>query len=234
MTLKPLRVHLAAGMPGCAFEAACQQDVERQDRSMQVMDAIYKRRAVRSFKEKPVGKDTLTRLLLAAVQAPSAMNQQPWAFVVIQDRDLLKDYSDRAKAFLLKSLGPESPIEHYRETLSDPNFNIFYDAATLVVICAKSSNTAAAEDCCLAAENFMLAALDFGLATCPIGFARPWLNERSTKGELKIPSGYGAVFPIIVGYPKAETPAVARRNPEVVEWKRTPERSRIRELSPVN
>jgi nitroreductase len=39
------------------------------------------------------------------------------------------------------------------------------------VICAKSADPGAVEDCCLAAQNFMLAALDFGLATCPIGFA---------------------------------------------------------------
>lgn len=189
---------------------------------MQVMEAIYKRRAVRSFKKTPVSEDILMKLLNAAVQAPSAMNQQPWAFVIIKDRELLKEYSNRAKRFLLGSLEAGSPLHEYRESLADREFNIFYDAGTLVVICAKGGDPAAAEDSCLAAENFMLAALDFGLATCPVGLARSWLNATEVKRELNIPAAYTAVMPIIVGYPtSAETPPVSRMAPEIVVRKRT-------------
>ena len=105
---------------------------------MQIMDAIYKRRAVRSFKEAPLNRDILMKLLTAAVQAPSAMNQQPWAFVIIEDKDLLKEYSNRAKRFLLGSL--EFPLHEYPESLVDRDFNIFYDAGTLVVICATNND----------------------------------------------------------------------------------------------
>jgi nitroreductase len=181
---------------------------------MQVMDAIYKCRAVRSFKKTPVREDVLMKLLYAAVQAPSAMNQQPWAFVIIEDRDLLTEYSNRAKRFLLGSLEPGSPLY---ETLKDRKFNIFYEAGTLVVICARSGDLAAAEDCCLAAENLMLAALDFGLATCPVGLARSWLNSSEVKRELNIPAAYTAVMPIVVGHPVSEeTPPAYKRVPEVV------------------
>jgi nitroreductase len=189
---------------------------------MQVMDAIFQRRSVRSYKDTPVGENVVKKLLTVAVQAPSGMNQQPWAFVVIQDRNALKDYSDRAKAFLLKRQEPKSAEEKHRDAVSDPNFNIFYDAGTLIIICGKSSDTWSAEDCCLAAENLMLAAVDYGLATCPIGFARAWLNDPSTKTELGIPLDYTAVFPLIVGYSKAEVPDVPRHPPEIVNWKRDP------------
>ena len=188
---------------------------------MQIMDAIYKRRAVRSFQKTSVSEELLTELLNAAVQAPSAMNAQPWAFLIVEGTDLLKDYSDRAKRFLLGSIDPESPLHAYRDTLADREFNIFYDAGILVVFCAKSSDPAAAEDCCLAAENFMLAALDFGLGTCPIGFARPWLNTPELKRELNIPTGCIPVMPIILGYPSAESLPVPRMAPEIVAWKRT-------------
>ena len=161
------------------------------------------------------------KLLNAAVQAPSAMNRQPWAFVIIEGNDLLKEYSKRAKRFLLGSLEPGSPLHEYRESLADREFNIFDDAGTLVVICAKSGNPEAAEDCCLAAENFMLAALDFGLATCPVGLARSWLNAPEVKRELNIPAAYTAVMPIIVGHPtSAEAPPSNRLAPEIVIWKR--------------
>lgn len=149
------------------------------------------------------------------------MNQQPWAFVIIEDEDLLKEYSNRAKRFLLGSLEPGSPLHEYRESLADREFNIFYDAGTLVIIYAKSGDLAAAEDCCLAAENFMLAALDFGLATCAVGLARSWLNTPEVKRELNIPGAYTAVMPIIVGYPtSAETPSVSRMAPEIIVHKR--------------
>ena len=175
------------------------------------------------------------KLLTAAVRAPSAMNQEPCAFVIIQDKDLLHEYSNRAKRFLLGSLEPGSLLHEYRASLVDHEFNIFDEAGTLVVICAKSGGAAAVQDCCLAAENFMLAALDFGLATCPVGLARPWLNAPSVKRELTIPESYIAVIPIIVGHPTlAEEPAVAGRNPEIITWRRTPEESRVHELHPVD
>ena len=140
---------------------------------MQITDAIYKRRAVRSFQTAPVSEDLLMKLLNAAVQAPSAMNLQPWAFVILEGKDLLLEYSERAKRFLLGSMNPESPLHQYRDALADREFSIFYDAGMLVVFCARTSDPSAAEGCCLAAENFLLAALDFGLGTCRIGFARP-------------------------------------------------------------
>ena len=188
---------------------------------MQVTDAIYKRRAIRSYQDRMVDEDTLRLILAAAVQAPSAINQQPWSFAIIQDKDLLRNYSDQAKQLVLNSMGADSPLSNFRETLSDPNFNIFYNAGTLLVIYGKDDSAGAAEDCCLAAENLMLSALDFGLATCPIGFARAWLNQPSVKRELNIPAEYTAVFPIIIGYPQSEVPPVPRRDPEVVAWRRT-------------
>ena len=71
---------------------------------MQLKEAIHGRRAVRDYTDQPVDKAAVTTLIEAAIQAPSAINKQPWAFVVIQDKALLKLYSDRAKA-LLRSLG---------------------------------------------------------------------------------------------------------------------------------
>jgi nitroreductase len=104
--------------------------------------------------------------------------------------------------------------------LEDPEFNVFYNAGTLIIICARNSNSGAAEDCSLAAENLMLAAVDLGLATCPIGFARPLLNEASVKRELNIPDAYDVVFPVILGYSASEVPAVPRREPEILTWKK--------------
>jgi nitroreductase len=186
---------------------------------MELMEAIYRRRAVRSYTERTVDRDTVMTLIRAAVQAPSALNDQPWAFAIIQDARLLAEYSDRAKALVLATLQPGSPLGHFRDTLANPGYNLFYDASTLIIICAKPAGANSVEDCCLAAQNLMLAAYGMSLGTCPIGFARPWLALPEVKRELGIPADYAPVFPVIVGYPKGETPPVPRNEPEILLWK---------------
>lgn len=57
------------------------------------MEAIYDRRSIRKYKDQPVEKEKIEKLLRAAMQAPSAGNQQPWEFIVIQDKDNLKKLS---------------------------------------------------------------------------------------------------------------------------------------------
>lgn len=185
---------------------------------MELMDAIYKRRAVRAYGPKPVARETVEVLLQAAVQAPSAMNRQPWAFVVVQGAELLNRFSARAKASLLEDLDPRSPLSEYRNELMNPDFNIFYGAGTLIVICAKPTGLDPAEECCLAAQNLMLAACDLGLGTCPIGFSRLWLNQPQVKAELGIPSDCTPVFSLAVGFPLGDSPPVPRQPPQVLAW----------------
>lgn len=186
---------------------------------MDVLEAIRKRRAVRHYTDEPVEPGQVRRLLELAVQAPSAMNEQPWAFAVIQSRALLEDYSRRARTHLLQTVTNSPEWDRARDLLQQPEFNIFYNAGTLIVICARPDGVNPAEDCCLAAENLMLAACALGLATCPIGFARAWLNLPETRREFGIPAKYQPVFPLIVGYAAGEQEAPPRREPEVVAWK---------------
>ena len=183
---------------------------------MELMNAIYGRRAVRAYTSDPLDEDIIKTLLDAAVHAPSAMNAQPWAFAIIQDRTLLRSLSDRAKGHLVEEHGNDPRMEPYWDELSDPAFDIFYGAPALVVICAGEGGLVPAEDCCLAGENLMLAAFDLGLGTCCIGFARPLLNLPHIKSELGIPAGVSPVLPIIVGHPSARPVAPPRHLPRIV------------------
>jgi nitroreductase len=148
---------------------------------MNVTEAIYARRATRAYQERKVEDDEIRSLLRAAVQAPSAMNAQSWAFAIVQSPSTLKRWSDGAKAMLLETVAHEPKVKHHLTHLNDPSFNIFYDASTLVVIGSHARSTYVDGDCWLAAENLMLAATDAGLATCPIGLALPLLNTRDVK-----------------------------------------------------
>jgi nitroreductase len=190
------------------------------DPTMNTSEAMLARRAVRSYTSRKVDDATLTTLLRAAVQAPSAMNRQPWLFAIIQDVAQLKRYSDHAKALLLEHLSGDPKASSYADRLRSPSFNIFYDASTLIVIGAAERGTYTDADCWLAAANLMLAATDSGLGTCPIGFAVPVLNLPETRAEIGLPPSGVAVAPILLGYPSAATPRVPRAEAKVVSWSR--------------
>ena|SRR5271166_2087785 len=111
---------------------------------MDVIEAIHERWSVRAFTEETVGSELVDALVSAAVQAPSAMNLQPWAFVIIEGRDALKSYSDRARHHLLDTMQCDSPLFQYRDRLASPMFDIFYGAPLLIVIAATSSMSQAA------------------------------------------------------------------------------------------
>jgi len=186
---------------------------------MDVQEAICKRRSVRDYTDHPVDKATVRSLIQAATFAPSAVNHQPWAFAVVQDKTLLKRYSDRAKVLFAKTTDLSSMPPHIRTMLADPAFDIFYNADTLIIICAKPIGQHPDWDCCLAGQNLMLAAHGMGLGTCPIGFAWPLLKQPDVKRELNIPPEFDPVLPIIVGYPTKPPPAVPRNDPEILCWR---------------
>jgi nitroreductase len=183
---------------------------------MDLMQAINTRRSVRSYSDSAVGEELIDLLLKAAVQAPSASNSQPWSFGVIQDSGLLKQYSDRAKNHLLDLSDSEPNLAKYRDMFTNPGFNIFYNANTLLVIYAKPIGLHNQGDCCLAAQNLMLAAHAQGLGTCWIGFARAFLDLPELKQELGVPVEYTVVAPIIVGYPKGRIPQLSKKDPAVI------------------
>jgi nitroreductase len=187
--------------------------------SVALMDAIFHRRAVRSYDPRLVEKATVDKLLAAAVQAPSALNSQPWGFAVLHGDKRLRAYSERAKKHLVVTYPTTWELHSRSELYGNPSYDLFHGANTLIVIYANSGGTQPAEDCCLAAENLMLAAYGLGLGSCPIGFARSWFDLPDTKRELGVPDHFTAVFPIVIGYPAGFTCVPPREEPNVISWK---------------
>ncbi len=187
-----------------------------------VLEAIYSRRATRTYTGETMSRAQVDALIEAAIQAPSAVNTQPWAFVVIQDRDLLDRYAQEAKALLLGEPTAEvaasglPELDRLRQMVSEPDYALFHGADTLIVIYATS--TLGVRDCFLAAQNLMLAAWDLGLGTCPIGLAGPLFNRAEVKAELGIAATWEAALPIVVGHPTGTAPPVSR-HPPVVTWR---------------
>jgi len=183
---------------------------------MDLLEAIDGRRSVREYTDEMVDDTVVRALIAAAIKAPSAINQQPWAFIVVREAATLTRISDQAKAHFLKaSLG--APAHPFRDMLNDPKFHIFYHAPVLVVIAAAEPTDWAIEDCALAAENLMLTAYAKGLGTCWIGFAQQWLATADGKAALGLPASFSPIAPIVVGHPRRQPPPVPRK-PANIRW----------------
>lgn len=182
---------------------------------MELEQAIHSRRAVREYTEEAVEEGTLRKLIEAAIQAPSAINEQPWSFTVVTDRELLARISAQTKTYLQRSTPGRIIPESLHARLEDSQFNIFHGAPALIVIASVTRSRWAAENCALAAENLMLAACGEGLGTCWIGLAQTWLATTAGRRTLGLPAGSLPVAPIIVGRPAAPPAPVPRKEPRI-------------------
>lgn len=193
--------------------------VTQTDPSENVLEAIQNRRSVRDFTPQRLDVATVEALLAAAVRAPTALHAEPWRFVVIQDLALLARISTRAKALFLDEVQRQH-LSHgwFVQRCEDPAFNLFYNAGTLIVICAPQASAYAPADCWLAAQNLMLAAHALGLGTCVIGSAVEGLNTPDIRAEIGLPEDTQAVAPIIVGVPADDGPPVPRHPPRILNW----------------
>ena len=203
-------------------------------RPLTALDAIFVRRSVRAYMPQQLDEPTIRALLDAAVQAPTAMHTEPWAFVIVQDRAVLKRISDRAKGSWIeeaahyRDLHPamdEAVASAFAEQFASPDFCVFYDAPTLIAIGARPLGPLVTADCWLAAENLMLAATALGLGTCCIGSAVPALNTPETKAELEVPPEIDIVAPIILGVAREERNDGSRKRPIISAWVRGSRRS---------
>ncbi len=182
---------------------------------MNLNEAIVGRRAVRDYLREPVDEQAIRSLIDAAVQAPSAVNEQPWMFTVLRDQALLDRISSLAKAHMLTHAAANRHSAHFEALLKDANFQIFYHAPVLILISAAAPGPWILEDCALAAENLMLAAYAARLGSCWIGFAQGFLNTAAGKTLLGLQDGSVPVAPIIVGHPRAQPPPVPRKEPQI-------------------
>jgi nitroreductase len=185
---------------------------------MNVLEALAARRSVRDFAATPVARETVEQLLAVAVQAPSAMNAQNWAFGVVQGTDRLAELGARARVVFAAMLDAQGVTGPFRDAVASPDFAPFYNAGTLVVIYAIPGPPLGSINCALAAENLMLAAVELGLGTCWIGIAGPFLEDADVKRELGVPADYEAVAALIVGYPAGDNPAPSKNEPQVLYW----------------
>jgi len=183
-----------------------------------VIEAIKTRRSIRSYDAKEIPRDVLNTIIEAANEAPSAMNSQPWRFVVVEDREAKRKLlgaalpQARKVTEAVKDVDPvryETIKKRYAE-MPDP---VYYSAPTIVFVIG--SGRYAAHSCPLACENMMLAAHALGLGSCWVGFGAMVTDSQEVKDLLELQEGDAIFGPILLGYPKGETMRPPKKEPRV-------------------
>jgi len=187
-------------------------------RTNSVFKNIYSRRAVREYKPDEVPDEVIMELIRAGTYAPSALDEQPWRFVVIKNRGLMKKLSDRAKDHWLESAKGQTDEETKEliELVSDPQFNIFYDAPVLVLIFTRPGADSPEFGCALAAENMMLGARSLGIGSCWIGLASVLGSDKELMKKIGAPEDHRLMSQMIFGYPFKKKIVAPERNKDVI------------------
>jgi nitroreductase len=169
--------------------------------NMDTLEAIHSRRSIRKFEERPVSPELVHKLLAAAMQAPSARNQQPWQFIVIDDRQLLVEIGQML-----------------------PNARMAGQAPLGILICGVFNEETSpgywVVDCAAAAENMLLAAHALGLGAVWTGVYPREGRMAGLSRLLGLPQHVVPHSLIVAGHPAEQVPAQNRYRPERVRQNR--------------
>ena len=181
-------------------------------------DLLRKRRSIRDFENRDVPLDVVKEIIGESCLAPSSGNGQPWQFIIVRNREVIKRLSDESKRCLLADMekNPSSPSKNYEAVLRDPDFNIFYNAPCLVYVIGQKEIRSLHVDCALLACYFMFSALERGLGTCWIGLGR-FMEDTELLTLTGMPDGFQIIAPIIVGYPRSIPDPSERMKPQILK-----------------
>lgn len=154
------------------------------DATQVVLENILTRTSIRQFTSQPIAKDTLLSIVRAGMSAPSAVNLQPWSFIIIDEPEALKR---------LNSIHPHANLK---------------TATAAIVVCGlldKSDNEDIrkywVQDCSAATENILLAAHAYGIGAVWCGVYPMPERVSAVKEVLEIPENVEPLNIITMGYP---------------------------------
>lgn len=158
---------------------------------------IKDRRSIRKFTDRDIDNETITQLLEAAMYAPSAVNKQPWHFIVIRRRDLLEKIMQ-----------------------IHPNAAMLRTASHAIVVCGdeklQHDDGYWVVDCGASTQNLLLAAHVLGLGACWVGLHPREARKQSIAELLGLPPHVKPFALVSLGYPDEEKPRPPRFRPDRV------------------
>ena len=193
---------------------------------MDLLKAMNERKSIRAFKADPIPKEIIEEILRLTIQAPSAINLQPWEFIIVTGeekerlgRRLIKAYREKQIGCSpgnikplpkmygkrgAKTLDLMNPFFEEMKVKSDQFTNEgscnFYGAPAAILLCLDDSfPKARMVDIGIALGYFVLTAHELGLGTCPIGLITAYEDE--IKDLLNIQENKNVVIGVALGYP---------------------------------
>lgn len=192
------------------------EKTERQETFMEALEAIITRRSTRNYRPDPIEQEKLNKILEAGRQAPSGGNNQTNHFLVIRNREVLKELirmTEKAFAGMEADENTYSSLRHSITASKKGGYVFCYNAPVLIAVANRRDYGNNMADCACAIENMMIAANALDLGSCWINQLK-WLNEEpeivrylSELGMKENERVYGAV---VIGYPDAESGLPAR------------------------
>lgn len=182
----------------------------------EVIQNILNRRSVRVYSQDQIKQEDLDLILQSGLYSPSACNTQPWHFSVIQNKELLDELNIETKKKLLTC-----DNEYFQKFAQNGQFNIFYNAPTVIVISGEKSSLVPQTDCAAATENMLLAAESLNIGTCWVGLITYLFKSKEGKKyleKLNIPEGYEPYYAINLGYKKIADPKPQPRRENTVNY----------------
>lgn len=180
------------------------------------IETILNRRSVRVYSDKQISQDDLDLILKSGSYAPSGCGAQPWHFTVIQNKEIINTLSKEAKKVL-----KQSGNEMFKNVSRNEEFNLFYNAPTVIVVSGEKSAPVPQVDCSAATQNMLLAAESIGVGSCWVGFVTfLFISERAQEFRdlLQIPDGYEPYYAITLGYKKLPNQKPQPRRGNIVNY----------------
>lgn len=178
------------------------------DSTNSVVRAIMDRRSIRKYSDQTVEREKLQTVVTCGINAPSAMNGQPWQVRVVDSPEFINGIT-------------EAYVRANPAAAESPDFKNMFRNAPAVIFVASPKDGSGQLDCGLLGENIMLSAHSLGLGTCclgsPVRFmldneeARPYLDR------LEFPEDYTLLYAIAIGYPD-ESPETKPRDTAKIKF----------------
>ena len=209
--------------------------------------AIYERRSVRNFKDKPIPESLIQRVLEAGRFAPSAGNCQPWKFIVITDKALIKEIENRVTGileFFYTAYKNDKMVQNLVPLIEGPPFvpgsvdprvilggvgsvvrnkeemGVALGAPVVILILGdERAITGPLLNIGICGENMNLVANSLGIKACWNGFIANILNTLPPlKKKLGIKAPWTAVTSFCIGYPAFKQEGIVPREYRPVTW----------------
>ncbi|MBQ6976193.1 MAG: nitroreductase family protein [Selenomonadaceae bacterium] len=163
------------------------------------MNAIFNRTSVRQFEDREVEQEKIEKILQAGFAAPSALNERPFEFFVVTNKEKILALAETSK---------------YSQPLKN--------APAAIVICANTSTLKNLDfvdiNCAIAAENIWLEVEELGLG-CVLLAVHPFADRAAVVAKvLDLPEHIMPFGIMPFGYPKNKRAAQSRYNPERVHY----------------